>query len=171
MLESKIVVRTIIACSSICVGTILWFSKMENTTADGEPFSYPIWEHYNFVFFLIPSVSAVIFLLIGAKYKNLSWVFTVLCILWTMNVCRLFLINDGFKFIYWHQGEVFCPDCDYTYLGLWLASAIFGVFVSTDVLFRAKDRNKIRNAAQGTVGFVTLALMFFGGFLFLALWP
>jgi hypothetical protein len=119
-------IRLSVAYTSIAVGTVILLTGMTNSTADGEPFSYPIWNGLNLLILTMPSLAAMIYLYLGKNLKLPSWFFTAFCCYWACDVCNIYK-NGGFKFIYWHQGDVACETCYAAYLSLSSATIIFGL--------------------------------------------
>jgi hypothetical protein len=119
-------IRLSVAYTSIAVGTAILLTGMTNSTADGQPFSYPIWHGLNLLILTMPSLAAMIYLYIGNNFKLPSWLFTTFCCYWACNVYNIYK-NGGFKFIYWHQGDVACETCYEVYLSLSCATIIFGL--------------------------------------------
>jgi hypothetical protein len=138
------VVRICIAYAAIISGTILLFAGITNTTADGEPFSYPFWTGINFLFWSMPSMVAAIYLFLGKNLRVLSWGFTGFCCYWLFSDYK-YHANKDFKFNYWHQGDVFCTACDNSYFSLSVATLLFGLCAFVGVLARPRHGAKFDN--------------------------
>ena len=119
-------IRICIASAALIAGTHFLFAGMENATADGQPFSYGIWEHSNFLAWSAPSQVAIIYLLLGKNLRILSWLATAFYIYWAFSVFDNYT-NKSFKFTYWHQGDVVCNACDGNFFTLAAAVAVFGI--------------------------------------------
>jgi len=116
---------------------------MENATAEGDPFfSYPIWEHINFLIWSSPSQVAIIYLLLGKNLHILSWLATAFYLYWPFGVFDNYA-NHRFKFIYWHQGDVFCNACEKNFFTLSAAVAVFGICALALVEVRLGPGQKI----------------------------
>jgi hypothetical protein len=154
--------RICIAYVAIISGTTLLFIGMEDSTADGDPFSYGLWQKLNFLVWSMPSLVAAIYLFIGKNLRILSWAFTGFCCYWSLSVYRLYAKGD-FKFIYWHQGDVFCTACGSRYFSLSIASCLFGLCAFAAVLARRRRGAQI-NSVRLSLGVVALVLLLFSMF-------
>jgi hypothetical protein len=137
-------IRICIASAALIVGTHFLFAGMENATAYGEPFSYGIWEHSNFLAWSAPSQVAIIYLLLGKNLRILSWLATAFYIYWPFSVFDNYE-NHRFKFTYWHQGDVVCNACAANFFTLSAAVAVFGICALAAVLVRRYRGQKIGN--------------------------
>ncbi|MGO9483467.1 MAG: hypothetical protein ACLPX9_02620 [Rhodomicrobium sp.] len=135
-------IRICIASAALIAGTHFLFAGMENATADGQPFSYGIWEHSNFLAWSAPSQVAIIYLLLGKNLRILSWLATAFYLYWPFGVFDNYA-NHRFKFIYWHQGDVFCSACEQNFFTLSAAVAAFGICALAVVLVRRDRGQKI----------------------------
>jgi hypothetical protein len=145
-------IRLSVAYTSIAVGTVILFTGMTNSTADGEPFSYPIWNGLNLLILTMPSLAGMSYLYLGKHFKVLSWLFTSFCCYWAYNVYNIYK-NGGFKFSYWHQGDVACETCYEVYLSLSAATILFGLCSFIIIVMR------LRHSARAVIEIVSTVVI------------
>jgi hypothetical protein len=131
-------VPIVIAIGSIIAGTYLLLAGMSNTTADGEPFSYPVLPPLNFLVWAAPSIVSIIYLFISNE-GFAPWLFAAFCCFWAFGAYQTYAAK-GFTFMYWHQGDVVCAACDETFFKLWAASLVFAFSVILVVRWRKERR-------------------------------
>jgi hypothetical protein len=151
-------IRLSIAYASISVGTVLLLAGITNTTADGEPFSFPIWNSLNFPILLTPSLAAMIYLFLGKKLRVLSWLFTAFCCCWVYYTYSIYA-SDGFKFQYWHQGDVVCNSCDTVYFLLSAATVIYGLWGGAMVATRLGRNTNAAYVLMSIPAITTISLI------------
>ncbi len=155
----ELAIRLCVAYASIITGTAFLFIGMTDTTADGQPFSYPLWDNSNLLFWSMPSLVAAFYLFLGKKFRILSWAFIGFISYWLSTVVKSY--NNGeFWFIYWHQGDVVCTACDNRFFSLAAATFLFGVCVLVAVLVRSWRGVEV-NKYSLSMGAVALFLLLF----------
>ena len=155
-------IRLSVAYASIGVGTVLLLAGITNTTADGVPFSFPIWNSLNFPILLMPSFAAIVYLLIGKKLRLLSWLFTAFCCYWAYYTYGIYASN-GFEFHYWHQGDVFCNSCDTVYFLLSAATLLYGLCGFAMVARRLRRNTEAAGVLMSIPVIATISLIFVMG--------
>ncbi len=155
----EVIVRICIAYVFIATGTYLLFDGMENATAEGQPFSYGIWEHLNFLAWSMPSLVAMTYLTIGSSFRFFSWLFTAFCCYWVYKTFESY--RKGFAFSYWHQGDLVCTACDNIYSTLAAATVVFGLCVFIIVLIRWIHGKQPRGVPLSIGAFALALLLFF----------
>jgi hypothetical protein len=157
----ELAVRICIAFVLVAVGTYVLFDGMDNATVEGHPFSYGMSKSLNFLTWSMPSVVAITYLIIGRRFRFLSWVFIAFCCYWAYKALESY--RTGFTFIYLHQGDVVCVACDNIYFTLASATILFGFLALILVLVRFGS-NKPLNMASFLTGAIALFLLLFCAF-------
>ena len=94
-----------ISLTWVCV--FIFYNGLTHATLEGMPFVFPVFDHANLLFLISAPMAQSAFYILARRTSwllNIYLAISVLC----CAVAWLNLTNGGYRYSYWHQGDLLC---------------------------------------------------------------